>query len=135
MTTVDQDAIASHESEIRILADLLDLLNLKAVETVEWGSIYAPLYDAAIATRSRLVHALAASDALVGAEYCDECGEYVDTIVRVEHSPDTMLISSDSGYYPEQFTIGDVYLRPPGSTAYGDLALVELARRAHGVSA
>lgn len=116
------------KNDIQFLADLIDCLELKTYEVVEWEDIHAPLYKALTATRSRLVYALAGCDALVGAEHCDECGDYVDTIVRVEHSPGAMLVGEKRGYSPEHFTIGDVYLRLPGSATYGDQALVELAR-------
>ena len=66
---------------------------------------------------------------LVGAEHCDECGEVVGTVIGIEREPELMIVTSSNSLY-----LGDLslsygwYFRLPGSDAYGEHAIAELAR-------
>ena len=65
---------------------------------------------------------------LVGAEYCDSCGEVESVVTKIEREPELMIITTNNAFYPSDVHI-DQYFRLPGSNAYGESALVELARQ------
>ena len=87
------------------------------------------LYKAAQTARDRLMIYLAYTDnMLVGTEYCDECGEAPGVVTKIEREPDLMIVTTGDAFYPQDVDDGH-YFRLPGSDAYGERALVELARQ------
>ena len=119
---------------IRALADAVEQtyeassLAIHALPEHEWESVHDQLFAVLQTLRSRLVMYLAyTDDMLVGAEYCNECGEVEGSVVRIEREPDLMIITTGHGMYPGDVQCGE-YFRLPGSNAYGELALAELAK-------
>ena len=87
------------------------------------------LFDVLHTARERLVAYLAYTDnMLVGTEYCNECGEVQSVVTGIEREPELMIITTNNGFYPSDVHI-DHYFRLPGSNAYGEAALVELAQQ------
>ena len=119
--------------KIRALAKMVEQLHEAAWNTDglpdhEWETVHRQLNKVLQTVHSRLVTYLAyTDDMLVGAEYCNECGEVDGTVVRIEREPDLMIITDNNGIYPQDVYC-DRYFRLPGSDAYGEFALAELAR-------
>jgi len=76
----------------------------------------------------RLTNCLAKTGLLIGAEHCDECAEVKGTVTRIDRDPDLMTITSAGPVDVRDVIFCGHYFRLPGSGAYGEDALVELAR-------
>ncbi len=120
--------------KIRALANAIEQMhevthsNPVALPDHEWKNVHDRLYTVLQIARDRLVTYLAyTDDMLVGAELCNECGEVVGTVVRIEYEPDLMIVTNRSCVYPSDVACWE-YFRLPGSDAYGEHALAELAR-------
>jgi hypothetical protein len=121
--------------KITALADFVDRLEdllygtHGALPEHEQETAFDHLWQVLRMARARLVTYLAyTDDMLVGTEYCDECGDVRSVVTGIEREPDLMIITSENGFYPEDVGVGG-YFRLPGSDAYGEHALVELARQ------
>jgi hypothetical protein len=120
--------------KITALADFVDRLeqlscDAHALPEHEADEVLDRLYDVLRTARGRLVTYLAYTDnMLVGTEYCNECGEVESVVTRIEREPELMIITTNRGLYPSDVEM-DCYFRLPGSNAYGESALVEVARQ------
>jgi hypothetical protein len=94
----------------------------------KWPKVFDRLWKKLVAARTRLLRSLAYADnMLVGTVYCNDCGEAVGVVTKVEREPDLVIITTAGDVY-----LGELYgnyFRLPGSDAYGDQALFELARQ------
>ncbi len=119
--------------KIRALAKLVEQIyevtwNADALPDHEWKFVHHKLFTVLQTVHSRLMTYLAyTDDMLVGAEYCNECGEVEGTVVRIEREPELMIITNSNGFYPQDVQCG-YYFRLSGSDAYGEHASAELAR-------
>jgi hypothetical protein len=120
--------------KIRALANLIEQIEevtsgcFHALPEHECETVHSQLFEVSQTLHDRLLMYLAYSgDMLVGAEHCDECGEVTGTVVRIDREPELMIVTSRGGFYPRD-VLGDEYFRLPGSNAYGELALAELAK-------
>ena len=115
--------------KILTLASLVDRLASARLPEQEWERSWEELVEA----RTRLLRSLAyTGNLLVGAEYCNECGEAVGVVTKIEREPGLAIMTTAGDVY-----LGELYgnyFRLPGSDAYGDQALVELARRRASVT-
>jgi hypothetical protein len=113
--------------KILALASLVDRLERVGTSARlpkhEWDRSWEELVEA----RTRLLRYLGYANMLVGAEYCDECGEVVGVVTKIEREPGLAIMTTAGDVYLEE--IYGNYFRLPGSDAYGDQAIVELARR------
>jgi hypothetical protein len=117
--------------KIEALADFVDRLEHLVYRTdgLPEHEVSSRLFDVLQTARGRLVTYLAYADnMLVGAEYCDGCGDVLSVVTGIERKPELMIITTNSGFYPSDVHINH-YFRLPGSNAYGEAALVELARQ------
>lgn len=121
--------------KITALADFVDRLQHllygthEALPEHEQKTAFHHLWEVLRTARARLVTYLAyTDDMLVGTEYCDECGDVQSVVTEIEHEPELMIVTSKNGFYPEDVGV-ETYFRLPGSDAYGESALVELARQ------
>jgi len=90
--------------------------------------VHVRLFNILKTARSRLIACLAyTEDMLVGAELCDGCENVLGVVTRIDREPELRIITTDDCLYPSNICM-DTYFRLPGSSAYGEGALVELAR-------
>jgi hypothetical protein len=123
-------------AEIRALANMLEEIfgaiygGAVALPDHESEPVRDQLSKVLETVQHRLMMYLAyTDDMLVGAEYCDECGDVVGTVVRIDREPELMIITNRGGFYPSDSGVSyGCYFRLPGSDAYGDSAIAELAR-------
>jgi hypothetical protein len=120
--------------KIAALANFVDGLEKYVYDTHalpehEAEEVHKSLFEVLETARNRLVIYLAYTDnMLVGTEYCNECGEAEGVVTGIDREPELMIITTTSAFYPSDVCI-DHYFRLPGSNAYGESALVEVARQ------
>ena len=116
--------------KILTLANLVDQLeqrlgaSAKLEQSNEWDRLWEELAEA----RTRLLRSLAYTGSLlVGAEYCDECGEVEGVVTKIDRERGLAIMTTGGDVYLAE--LYGSYFRIPGSNAYGDQAIVELARQ------
>jgi hypothetical protein len=119
--------------KITALASLVDRLEQRIRASArlperEWDKAFDRWWEELEAARTRLLRSLAYTDnMLVGTEYCDDCGEVVGVVTKIEREPGLVIMTTARDVYLEEL-YGN-YFRLPGSDAYGEQAFVELARQ------
>ena len=128
--------------KITALANLVDQLEQRLYPTEqerfkalhddlwkEWDERFDDLWGELKRARDRLLRCLVRTDnMLVGAEYCNECGEVEGVVTGIDREPPLAILLAPAGDVSPEELYGS-YFRLPGSDAYGDQALVELARQ------
>ena len=80
----------------------------------EAQTVHDHLFKVLQSARSRLVRYLAYNgDMLVGAEYCNECGELEGTVTRIELEPDLMIVTNGASVCISEIDNGDEAARLP----------------------
>ena len=122
--------------EIAELADFIDRLipltygGHYGVPDHEQETIWHLLDSVLQVARRRLVMYLAyTDDMLVGTENCNECGEVYSVVTKINREPELLIVTTKGAFYPEDEADSSSYFRLPGSDAYGEHALVEIARQ------